>query len=211
VPAGVLITAGNNTSSITVDFTSSAVSGDITVQGTNSCGNGIVSPNFSVTVNPIPPAPVVTNTGDTLRSSAPTGNQWYFEGTLITGATSQTYVATQSGYYWDVVTLNGCSSDTSNHKLILITGIAPHPASVIKLYPVPNDGRFNVSITTASEESFSFRVYNNLGVMIYEETKIDVNGSLVRVVDISTAPNGMYTVVITSDQETVVRRIIVNY
>jgi hypothetical protein len=211
VPTGVLITAGNNTSSITVTFTSSAVSGDITVQGTNSCGNGTVSPNFAVTVNPIPPRPVVTNTGDTLRSNVPTGNQWYFEGTLITGATSQTYVATQSGYYWDVVTLNGCSSDSSNHKLILITGIAPHPASVIKLYPVPNDGRFNVSITTASEESFSFRVYNNLGVMIYEETKIEVNGSLVRVVDISTAPNGMYTVVITSDQETVVKRIIVNY
>ena len=211
VPAGVLITAGNNTSSITVTFTSSAVSGDITVQGTNSCGNGTVSPNFAVTVNPIPPTPVVTNHGDTLHSSAPNGNQWYFEGTLLAGATGQTYVATQQGYYWDIVTINGCSSDSSNHKLILLIGIAPHPASVIKLYPVPNDGRFNVSITTASEESFSFRVYNNLGVMIYEETKIDVKGSLIRVIDISTAPNGMYTVVITSDQETVVRRIIVNY
>jgi hypothetical protein len=211
VTGGVLITAGNNTSSITVDFTSSAVSGDITVQGTNSCGNGTVSPDFAVTVNPIPPTPVVTNTGTTLHSSVTTGNQWYYQGTLIMGATGQTYVATQDGYYWDVVTLNGCSSDSSNHVLIIVTGINSHSSAVINIYPVPNDGRFNVSITTASEESFSFRVYNNLGVMIYVETKIEVNGSLTRVVDISTAPNGMYTVVITSDQETVVKSIIVNY
>ena len=110
-----------------------------------------------------------------------------------------------------MVNLQGCSSDSSNHKLIIITGINPHPASVINLYPVPNEGRFNVSIITASEESFSFSVYNNLGVKIYEETKVEVNGSLIKVIDIRPVPNGMYTVIITSDQETVAKRIIVNY
>ena len=211
VPAGVSIIAGSNTNSITVDFTTTATSGNITVRGTNSCGDGTVSPNFFVTVNPIPPTPVVTNHGDTLISSAPAGNQWYFEGTLIIGATGQRYVATQQGYYWDVVDLQGCSSDSSNHKLIIITGITPHPASVINLYPVPNDGKFNVSIITASDESFSFSVYNNLGVKIYEETKVEVNGSLIKVIDLRPVPNGMYTVIITSDQETIAKRIIVNY
>ena len=211
VPSGVSIIAGSNTNSITVDYTTTATSGNITVRGTNSCGDGTVSPNFFVTVNPIPPTPVVTNHGDTLISSAPAGNQWYFEGTLIIGATGQRYVATQQGYYWDVVDLQGCSSDTSNHKLIIITGINPHPASVINLYPVPNEGRFNVSFITASEESFSFSVYNNLGVKIYEETKVEVNGSLIKVIDLRPVPNGMYTVIITSDQETVAKRIIVNY
>ena len=211
VPSGFLIVSGTNTNSITVNITLTAVSGNITVMGTNSCGDGTVSPNFAVTVNPIPPTPVVTNHGDTLISSAPAGNQWYFEGTLIVGATGQRYVATQQGYYWDVVDLQGCSSDTSNHKLIIITGINPHPASVINLYPVPNEGRFNVSFITASEESFTVSVYNNLGVKIYEETKVKVNGSLIKVIDIRPVPNGMYTVIITSDQETVAKRIIVNY
>ena len=211
VPSGFLIVSGTNTNSITVNITLTAVSGNITVMGTNSCGDGTVSPNFAVTVNPIPPTPVVTNHGDTLISSAPAGNQWYFEGTLIVGATGQRYVATQQGYYWDVVDLQGCSSDTSNHKLIIITGINPHPASVINLYPVPNEGRFNVSFITASEESFTVSVYNNLGVKIYEETKVEVNGSLIKVIDIRPVPNGMYMVIITSDQETVAKRIIVNY
>ena len=171
VPTGATIMSGANTNTITVDFGATATSGNITVMGTNSCGNGVVSPNFAVTVNPIPPTPVVTNTGTTLQSTAASGNQWYFEGTLITGATGQTYVATQDGYYWDIVTLNGCSSDSSNHKLILTTGIDPHSSAAINIYPVPNDGQFNVSINTASDQSFSISVYNSIGVRIYENRR----------------------------------------
>jgi hypothetical protein len=206
----VNIVSGANTHSITVDFTPTAASGIITVLGTNTCGNGIVSPNFLVTVNPIPPTPVVTNTGDTLFSSAPTGNQWYFEGTLLPGATGQTYVATATGHYWSIVNINGCSSDTSNHKLIVVTGIAPHPASVINLYPVPNDGRFNVAITTGSSESFSFGVYNNMGVKIYEEANVEVSGSIIKIIDLRPVPNGIYTVIIKSTKEQVIKKIVVN-
>jgi len=212
VPAGATIVSGANTNSITVDFCPAAVSGNITVLGTNSCGNGTVSPNFAVTVHPIPAAPVVTNTGYILYSSAPTGNQWYFEGTLIQGATAQTYDATLTGtgYYWSVVTLNGCSSDTSNHKLVITTGIDSHSSSTINIYPVPNDGRFNVFITTASSESFSISIYNSLGVKIYEETKVNVNGSLQKVIDLRPVPNGVYTVIFENSQNQVVKKIIVN-
>jgi len=50
LPAGASITAGANTNSITVSFDASAVSGDITVQGSNNCGTGTISANFAVTV-----------------------------------------------------------------------------------------------------------------------------------------------------------------
>jgi hypothetical protein len=210
VPTGANIVSGANTNSIMVDFGATAVSGNITVLGTNSCGNGTVSPNFAVTVNPIPPAPVVTNTGTTLQSSAATGNQWYYQGTLLVGATGQTYVATVDGYYWDVVTLNGCSSDTSNHKLILTTGIDTHSSASINIYPVPNEGQFNVSIITASEQTFSISVYNNLGVKIYEETKVDVNGSLQKVIDLRPIPGGVYTVIFENSQNQVVKKIVVS-
>ncbi|MEI7983114.1 MAG: FG-GAP-like repeat-containing protein, partial [Bacteroidota bacterium] len=51
VPAGVTITAGYNTNSITVNFTNTAVSGKFTVYGTIGCVNSIVSPDFMVTVS----------------------------------------------------------------------------------------------------------------------------------------------------------------
>jgi len=218
VPTGAIIVAGANTNSITVDFPAPSSSGNITVYGTNYCGNGTVSPNFAVTVNPAPAAPVVTNTGYTLYSSAPNGNQWYYSATQsgtgapISGATAQTYDAslTGTGYYWSIVTLNGCSSDTSNHKFIIPEGVDSHSSSAINIYPVPNDGRFNVSITTATNESFTISVNNSLGMKIYEETKVDVNGSLSKVIDLRPMPNGVYTVIFENNQNHVVKKIIVN-
>ena len=210
VPAGVNITGGGTTNSITADFGASSVSGNITVLGTNTCGNGTISPNFAVTVNPVPVTPVVTNHGDTLYSSAPTGNQWYDMSGIIAGATGQKYVATVDGYYWVVVTLNGCASAESNHQHIITTGINSHSSASINVYPVPNDGRFTASITASSQESFTIRVYNILGVKIYEETKVEVNGTLLKVIDLRPVPDGVYTVIFENSQNQVVKKIVVN-
>jgi hypothetical protein len=211
VPAGAIITGGGTTNSITVDFSPSAVSGNITVLGINSCGDGTISPNFAVTVNPIPPTPVITNSGLILYSSEPNGNQWYFDGNPIPGATSQTYdvTLTGQGVYWTIITLNGCSSDTSNHW-VLVVGIDNRSSSSVNLYPVPNDGQFTISITSASNESFSISVYNNLGVKIYEETKVEVNGSLQKVIDLRPVPNGVYSVIFENSRNQVVKKIVVN-
>ena len=51
LPSGASIATGSNTNSITVDFSAAAASGNVTVTGTNACGNGTVSPNFAVVVN----------------------------------------------------------------------------------------------------------------------------------------------------------------
>lgn len=59
VPSGVTITSGANTNSIMVDFSPTAVSGNLSVYGTNSCGDGVASPAFPVTVNPLP-VPIIT-------------------------------------------------------------------------------------------------------------------------------------------------------
>ncbi len=56
VPAGAIITAGANTTMITVDFPVGSISGNVTVAGTNSCGAGAAS-TFAVVVNPLPGTP----------------------------------------------------------------------------------------------------------------------------------------------------------
>lgn len=216
LPAGATIASGSGSNAITINFANNASSGNITVVGNNLCGNGAASPNFPVTVNAIPPAPVVTNTGTTVQSTASSGNQWYFSATQtgagapIAGATGQTYVATLDGYYWSIVTLSGCSSVESNRLLILTTGVGSHSSSSINIYPVPNDGQFNVSITTVSSETFSIRIYNNLGVKIYEETKLDVNGPFNKMIDLRPVPNGIYSVILENSQGQAVKKIVVN-
>jgi hypothetical protein len=211
VPPGAAIVAGANTNSITIDFSLVAVSGNITVLGTNSCGNGTLSPNFAVTVNAIPPAPIISALGDILTSNAPTGNQWYFEGNAIVAATGQTWTAQQSGWYWDVVTINGCSSDTSNHIYILMVGIEQQSdGSDVVLYPNPNEGVFTLMFTSPKQENYDIRVYNNLGVQIFEMKNLDVIGTTSQNIDLRPALNGVYSVVITNDLKSMVKKIVIN-
>ncbi len=211
VPSGAIIVAGANTNSITINFPAPSSSGNINVYGTDFCGDGPVSPNFAVTVNPVPPTPVITAVLNTLTSSAATGNQWYFNGVQILGATGQTYVADQSGDYTCIVTLDGCSSAISNVINIIITGTGNTSGAVsISVYPVPNDGRFTVSFPGSSNETYTISVLNNLGVKIYEETKVEVNASFLKVIDLRPVPNGVYTIILKNKDQNVLRKIIVN-
>ena len=212
IPSGAYIINGINTNTITVEFSLTAVSGNITVLGTNSCGNGTVSPNFAVTVYPIPATPIITNTGYIVSSNAPTGNQWYFEGTLIPGATAQTYDCTLSGtgYYWSIVTLNGCSSAESNHQYVIITGVDSHSSSGINVYPNPNEGVFTLMITSPKEEKYDIRVFNNLGVPIFEKKNLDVTGTTHQIIDLSSAGSGIYTIVIWNSNSSIVKKVVVS-
>ena len=57
--------------------------------------SGATSSPTTMTVNPIPATPTITSSGGMiLTSSSPTGNQWYLNGGIIAGATSQNYTAT---------------------------------------------------------------------------------------------------------------------
>src|SRR6185312_4960215 len=51
---GATITGSGNT--VTVSYSATATSGNLTVYGTNGCGNGTISANYAVTVNPLPAA-----------------------------------------------------------------------------------------------------------------------------------------------------------
>jgi len=211
VPAGASITSGSNTSSITVSFAPTAVSGNITVYGTNSCGNGIVSPNFAVIVSPVPPAPIITLNGSTLSSSAPSGNQWYMDNAAIQGANAQNYIATQTGHYWDVVTLNSCSSDTSNHIYYIYVGIGEQiPGGAISIYPNPGDGLLTLVISSSTLQTFYLNVLNNLGFTIFESDDINVKGTVRKTIDLRSAPNGVYTIVLQNNETHILKKIVIN-
>jgi hypothetical protein len=209
-PAGVDVITGSNTNSVTVDFTSFAVSGAVFVQGTNECGNGPFVDTFIVTVNPVPATPIITATGNTLQSDAPAGNQWYLDGIAIAGATSQTWTAQQSGWYWVIVTLNGCSSESSIHLNLFMVGQQELNGGTVNIYPVPNNGKFTVSIISPLQELYTITVYSTLGVIIYEKKDVNVDGQLNQVIDLGPVFNGIYTVVVKNNNGQTVRKITVN-
>ncbi len=209
VPANATIVSGSGTNTITVNYTT-FIGGFVTVAGTNSCGNGVafVQP---VQVFQTPAAPVITVAGAMLTSSAPTGNQWYKDGVMITGATSQTVDATPygSGWYWDFVTLNGCSSDSSNHEYVLITGMGNKAITSCNIYPVPNDGRFTIVFPEGFSSAFTVRVINGMGQTVRTEEIKAVNNRISCMVDVRPLAEAIYTIEIVSKDFVITKKIVV--
>jgi len=210
LPAGATYTIGATPNSIVVTFGPPAGMGVITVAGINSCGSGTVSPAFNVLINAVPEAPVVSAIGAVLTSSSPVGNQWYYEGNAIPGATGQSYTVTNNtGYYWCVVTINGCSSPVSNKVWVVITGTQELQSHDFSIYPVPNDGKFMVSVTNSGQGSYSILMYNYLGSKIFEQTNVQVKGKFEMQIDLRQVPAGIYSVVLSNRQNKVIRKLII--
>ena len=54
--SGTGATITGTTNAVTITFAAAATSGNLTVYGSNTCGNGAISANYAVTVNPLPSA-----------------------------------------------------------------------------------------------------------------------------------------------------------
>lgn len=116
--SGSSIVSGMGTNSITVDYSVTAISGDITVTPQNSCGNSNTS-TLAVTVNAMPSAPVITANGPvefceggSVILSATPGYASYL---WSNGMTTQNITVTASGTYSVVASdAGGCASLASN-------------------------------------------------------------------------------------------------
>jgi hypothetical protein len=210
LPTGATVASGASTNAITVNFAPTAASGVIKVNGVNDCGSGTVSPSFNVVVNPLPATPVITQHGDTLTSSANSGNQWYLDGVIIAGATGKKHVAVYTGNYTVVVTLSGCSSATSNSILVLPVSVGDFEVShTFDLYPNPNQGQFNIKVVSAKPLVLNLEVYNNLGALLWKQEKVTVDGTYTTPVDLGNVANGVYMVSLRNTETNSVRKVVI--
>jgi len=210
LPPGASIVDGNNTNHIKVDFATDAQSGNIMVYGENLCGAGQSSPPFQLTVNPVPETPVATvDEFFVLHSSAPDGNQWYFNGELIDGATGQDYQAEEEGIYFTIVTLNDCSSEPSNSVEVIFTGMDEMYGNGFRIFPVPNDGKFNYTINIPGKDVFTVTLHNDLGLVVYERKDLYVDGNSQQFISLTTLSSGVYTIVFKGKEQVVIKKVLV--
>jgi len=145
----------------------------------------------------------ITLSNGILSSSATSGNQWYKDGVLIPGATSQTYTPAGNENYHVVLTLSGCAG-TSNR--INVDGLSLNELSLspedLKLYPNPATHGINVA-NKSNLRMKSIQVTNVLGQQL---KSFEVNKKIVTI-NVSDLPDGVYQVVISFEQGTVVRTI----
>jgi hypothetical protein len=139
------------------------VSGNYTVK-TTSNGITTTSPTgIDVTVTTVP-TPTIAKNGSSLSSSATTGNQWFFNGTAILGATAQTYQPTQAGNYTVQSTINGCASALSQPFAYVITAVVNlSNGQFIQAYPNPVKDRLIIDYNLSGLRSVTVEILDMEG------------------------------------------------
>jgi len=143
---------------------------------------------ITVTVNDFPVA-VITVTGGVNLSTDPFSSyQWYRNGVLIPGATSQTYTAVRDGFYAVVVSdALGCSATSSVAVVDALDVNGVNGNIAVKVYPNPTDGMVMVAADFVTD----------LSVMSIDGREL-VSARAAKSVDISAMPQGLYLIRITN-------------
>lgn len=165
------------------------ISGTYTVSATN---NGITSPQSAgktIVATPLPAKPVITQNGSELFSSISAGNQWYFDGVLIAGATGQSYKPTATGNYSVIATAGSCTGPESAKYYYLSTGIVElGDNQFISLAPNPVKDKATLNFKLNGITMLTVQLINMRG-QLCGSSRILSNGG---VLDVTGLPNGVY-------------------
>ncbi len=185
-------TIETSTDSIYVHFSDTSVSGFISVYGKNKYRNGVPD-SLAVRVKKKPDTPVITLTDNKiLHSNFASGNQWFNQNGIITDSTRQNFTAKEKGEYYVVVTQNGCRSDTSNHIVVVETGVRSLSSSPkIKIYPNPVKGKVTLKFFTDKPTDAIVVILQAANGKIYREKKFPKGQSTITL-DLKSLPRGIY-------------------
>jgi len=155
---GTGFTASGSTASITANFSASATAGVLTVRGVNSCGNGIASANYNISVAQLPGTP-----GTILGPSTVCKGQAGFTFTIpaIANATSYNWVYTGTGITFSGNTsmVTATISNTATSGVIRVRGVSA-------CLNGPFSADFSVTVNNAPTVSITSNYCGNPGFVI---------------------------------------------
>ena len=135
-------------------------------------------PRTAITASSIA-APTVTQAGDSLISSSNNGNQWYFNNTPITGATTRSIKPSQSGAYAVIVTdSSGCQrgSNTFNYVFTAVQNV--NPATIgLQVTPNPANSNFTIRFNMNALGPVNIALFNEAGQLMMNEQYSNFSGS----------------------------------
>jgi hypothetical protein len=183
-PQGATISAGQGTTSVSVTFSASATSGNVSVYGTNSAGNGEAS-NLTITVGAAPATPSAPDGPAMVNlQNTPTSNYtttaiadsylWQLipaaagtiAGTSSTGTVTWNMAFTGNAQI-SVKAINSCGesaySAVTTTQVVNTTGITENEAA-IRIYTEPG-GRLNLMLNTSALHA-NVKLYDLTGKII---------------------------------------------
>ncbi len=175
--------------------------------GASGTSNAIVQQDY-ITINATPDDPIITPSGTFLTSTFASSYQWFLDNTAISGATSQTYTALQSGWYSVVIQNASQCSALSAAVYIDATGINdPVDQNGLNIFPNPSKGIFNVSVNSTTRNS-QIEITDVAGKIIYYSIIQPSNGKPEEI-NLEQFANGIYFLKLTNDAATSVRKLVI--
>jgi hypothetical protein len=150
----------------------------VLVEASNANCTGLDSIMFEVLASP---SPVIQHTGGTLSTTTSYPfNQWYYNGGIIGGATTDSYTPTQNGSYTiEVANADGC---TGSDTFILNNIGVSELQNEFVVYPNPAK---EILFVEGAHEGTSFELRDKLG-------RIVQTGTVQGTIDITKFESGMY-------------------
>jgi len=206
---------GTNAGTSSTVFTTNAITNGqvVTCEMTSSaaCASPAVAVSTGTTmiINPLPATPTITQSGDTLISSAASGNQWYMgtPGAIIAGAVNQHYTVSQTNDYYVVVTGgNGCISIPSTTIHVEIVGVEDNDQLNFNIYPNPNNGKFTIQMNDELIDNANFELFDAMGNLVYSKVLTNTNKHDISLKNVA---YGIYTVRITSSNNSTTQKLVI--
>jgi hypothetical protein len=227
VPAGATITSGAGTNAITVSFSGSFTTGNVTVAGVNGCGTGTAR---SLAVKSTPGIPVSitgatsacinsTQTYSTSTVQGATSYTWTVPGGAVinsgqgTKIINMTYgpVASTSGIV-TVKASNACGT-SSVRVLAVVSTVCPRVGEGSSLsmiaYPNPTHTNLTVEFTADQSQDVNMTMRDASGRVVYAESKSVAAGANANTIDVSAFAKGIYMLQVQSNNTTETLRVIV--
>ncbi len=159
--------------------------------------------------------PIITQSADSLISSASTTYQWYMNDSAITGATNQSYKPLRNAMY-KVATFAGDCQNISDNKLILVTDVAESSAKEISLKISSDDyvenmirgNSFYIQFSNIQTQHISLEIMNSMGGKVFQKENL-INQRTPQHITIESLPTGIYFVKIYANNKVYVQRVFI--
>ncbi len=163
------------------------------VTGTETSTGCTNTASVIITVNLLPTTPVISMSGNDLTTGTYSTYQWYLDGNIISGATSQTITPSANGNYTVEVT-NGTSCSTLSADFNLTNvGLNTLSNNEFQIYPNPTTS----NLTIESEFYHNATIYSNLGQEI-QSFELSIGKTSI---DVSSLANGHYILRLSNDSK----------
>ena len=148
--------------------------------------------------------PPIVKDGQDLRTRPYAAYQWYLDGQPISGANTPIYTPSASGFYQvEVTDINGCTGFSDSLLFIMVNTqeVLNEPVEVY-LFPNPTTNVFQYE----TNETIDFIEIMDMKGQILN--RLQVRSSVINEVSLNNLPSGSYIVKFVSDNQSVVKKII---